>query len=206
MAGDGAGSREPLASRLVDVSLAAILAASPFLARGGGRGTFPVLAIIAVGGVVALYQRGSRARRISRCAWLLFFAIAVAAYLALQAMDAIGTAGEASRWAAMVVKWGLVAGLAGWGFVLALQGRAPRLADAFDWGAALTIGILLAAGASFAALGERAVLGALATPCAVLGMHFVVREQCRSLHRARRLAQMAMISAIVALAGWAAGV
>ena len=206
-AGGGPASprTEPLVSRVIDSSLVAMLAAAPFMASGGGRETFMVLAIIAVGGVAALYQRGSRARRLSRCAWLLFFAVAISTYLALRAMSPPAGAGGLARWAALAVKGGLVLGLSGWGFMLVLQGRGPRLTDAFDWGAALTIGILLVAGGTFAALGNAAALGALSTPCAVVGMHFVVREQCRSLHKAQRLTQIAMASAVLALAGWAFG-
>ncbi|MDP3940234.1 MAG: hypothetical protein Q8R92_19135 [Deltaproteobacteria bacterium] len=211
MKGQGAGSAgeqpgpagERLSSRLIDASLVAMLAASPLLASRGGREIFAVLAVIAVGGVAALYQRGSRAKRLSRCAWLIFFAISISVYLAVQALTAAGEAGEIALWAALAVKWGLVIGLAGWGFMLVLERRGPHLGDAFDWGAALTVGILVAAGVGFAALGDDAAVGALATPCAVVGMHFVVREQCRSLHKARRLAQVAMVSAILALVGWA---
>ncbi len=213
MKGQGAASAgeqtaprgEPLSSRLIDLSLVAMLAASPPLAGRGGREIFVVLAVIAVGGVAVLYQRGSRAKRLSRCAWLIFFAITISVYLAVQAMSDADEIGEIAQWAALAVKWGLVVGLAGWGFMLVLERRRPHLGDAFDWGAALTVGILMAAAASFAALGDDAAVGALVTPCAVVGMHFVVREQCRSLHKARRLAQIAMVSVILALAGWAFG-
>ena len=192
-----------VAGHVIDASLFAMLLSMPLLAAGGGGETFAILSIIAVGGVTTLYQRGSRAKRLTRFAWLLFFAIAMATFLATKALAPVSVASAAGRWAALCVKWALVTGLATWGIKLVLERRGPRLKDALDWGAALTIAVLLVSAATFAASGDALAGGALATPCALLGMHFVVREQCRSLERARRFAQIAMGSAIVALAGWA---
>lgn len=192
-----------VAGRVIDASLFAMLLSAPLLATGGGGETFAILSIIAVGGVTTLYQRGSRAKRLTRCTWLLFFAIAMATFLAAKALAPVSIANAAGRWAALCVKWALVTGLATWGIKLVLERRGPRLKDAFDWGAALTIAILLVSAATFAVSGDALAVGALAMPCAFLGMHFVVREQCQSLDKARRFAQIAMGSAIVALAGWA---
>jgi len=204
---DGKSSREArvglVAGRLIDASLLAMLLSAPLLAAGGGGETCALMSIIAVGGVMTLYQRGSRAKRLVRYAWLLFFAIALATFLAAKATVPVSSASVAGRWAALCVKWALVTGLATWGFKLLLERRGPRLIDAFDWGAALTIVILLVAAATFTASGNAMAVGALSTPCALLGMHFVVRDQCRSLDKARRFAQVAMGSAIIALAGWA---
>ncbi len=191
-----------VAVRLIDASFLAMLFSVPLLAAGGGE-TFVILSIIAVGGVMTLYQRGSTAKRLARCAWLLFFAIAMATFLATKAMAPESIVSVAGQWAALCVKWALVTGLATWGFKLVLERRAPRLKDAFDWGAALTIAFLLVFAATFAASGDAIAGGALATPCALLGMHFVVREQCQSLDKARRFARIATGSAIIALAGWA---
>lgn len=204
---DGKPSQEArvglVAGRVIDASLLAMLLSAPLLAAGGGGETCAVLSIVAVGGVMTLYQRGSRAKRLARYAWLLFFAIAMATFLASKALAPVSVSGVAGRWAALCVKWALVTGLATWGFKLVLERRGPRLTDAFDWGAALTIAILLVAAATFTASGNALAVGALATPCALLGMHFVVRDRCRSLDKARRFAQIAMGSAIIALAGWA---
>ena len=198
------GARVGLAAgHVIDASLLAMLLSAPLLAAGGGGETFAILSIIAVGGVMTLYQRGSRAKRLARCTWLLFFAIAIATFLAVKALAAVSVASAVGRGAALCVKWALVTGLATWGFKLVLERRGPRLTDAFDWGAALTIAILLVTAATFAASGDALAVGALATPCALLGMHFVVREQCQSLDKARRFAQIAMGSAIIALVGWA---
>ncbi|MFQ5457273.1 MAG: hypothetical protein ACE5FC_02290 [Myxococcota bacterium] len=193
---------QAVASRVIDASLVAAVGAMPLLARGGEGGTFVILSMIAVVGVITLYQRGSRAKRLARFAWLLFFAIAAAAFLAGKALAPVSISGGAGHWAALGVRWALVAGLAAWVFKLICGRRAPRISDAFDWGAALSIGVLLVSAATFSFLGDRSAAGALAAPCAVLGMHFVVREQSRTLDRARRFTQIVLAAALLGLAGW----
>jgi hypothetical protein len=195
-------SVETALSRVIDASFAVLLLATPLLAVGRGRQAFALLAVIAVGGALVLLQRGSRVKRLSRCSWLVFLAVGTSIFLATRVSDPAFQANGIRSAAAAAVGVAACAALLAWALKLAAGRRLPPLADAFDWGAAVTIGILVVAGAAFAALGYSGAVAALAMPAAVILMHLVVREQCANLRRARRLVQIAMVSAMVALVGW----
>ncbi len=195
-------SVEAALSRVIDASFAVLLLAIPLLAIGRGRQAFALLAVITVGGALVLLRRGSRVKRLSRCSWLVFLAVATSIFLATRVSDPAFQANGIRSAAAVAVGVAACAALLAWAARLAAGRRLPPLADAFDWGAAVTIGVLGAAGVAFAALGHGGAVAALAMPAAVIVMHSVVREQCANLRRARRLAQIAMLSAMVALVGW----
>jgi hypothetical protein len=198
----GSASVEAALSRVIDASFAVLLLAMPLLAVRGGGQAVALLAAIAVGGAVVLLRRGSRVKRLSRCSWLVFLAVGASIFLATRVDEPAFRASGIQSATAVAVGIATCAALLAWAGKLAAGWRLPHLADAFDWGAAVTIGILGVAGAAFAALGHGGAVAALAMPASVILMHLVVRDQCANLRRARRLAQVAMLSAMVALVGW----
>jgi hypothetical protein len=195
-------SVESALSRVIDASLAVLLLATPLLAIGRGRQAFALLAVIAVGGALVLLQRGSRVKRLSRCSWLVFLAVGTSIFLATRVSDPAFQANGIRSATAVVVGVAASSAVLAWAVNLLVGRHLPPIADAFDWGAAVTIGILGVAGAAFAALGHRGAVAALVMPAAVILMHLVVRGQCANLRRARRLVQIAMVSAMLALVGW----
>jgi hypothetical protein len=193
---------ELLSSRVIDGSFLVVLAAMPLLVANVDTGALALLVVIAVGGAVTLYQRASRVKRLSRCCWLLFLALGTAIYLATRVSVPSAEADAIESAAGVGVLCAVAASFAAWGLKLIAGRRLPRLADAFDLGAAATIGILMIAAAAFAVSGESRAIISLMMPSAVIGMHFIVRDQCQSLRKARWLVQIATLSTIVAVIGW----
>ena len=193
---------ERVFSGLIDATFAVLLLATPVLAIGFGREAAALLVIIGAGGALVLYQKGSRARRLSRCCWLLFLAVATSIYFATGSPD---QSDSESRLRAMTVPWvelAVGAGFVSWALKLAAGRHLPRLGNAYDWGAALTVVVLAIPAGTLAALGYPNAAFALVVPIAIIGMHFIVRERFRSLRRARLFVQFAIVSALAALLTW----
>jgi len=192
----------PLLSRLVNVCLALLMAAIPLCAPSADRATVVILAGTAALGAWSLYQKASRAKRLSRCAWVVFLAAATAVHLGARALDpALGVSGIPAA-AALAARWAAVLAVAGRLAVLAGRRRRPRLADAYDWAAILCLAIFAVTAAAFVSTGEARGGLALAEPAAIAAMLLVVRAQCDGPGSARRLAQGATAQAIVSLLVW----
>jgi hypothetical protein len=170
-----AAAGKTIASRLVDASLILLLLVPPFLAPHGGADTFVVLAAVTFAGALALYQKGSRAQRLSRCSWVVFVALGTAIWLATRAADPSTHAHAVPRFVAEGTQWVVGAGFAGWGANLAWSRRCPRLQDAYDGAALLTVAMLGIAAAAFTLFGNARSVGALVMPAEVVGVHFLVR-------------------------------
>jgi len=200
--GLAASAAAPTPSRLVDACLLALLAAIPLIAPSADRASVVLLAGTAGLGAWALYQKASRAQRLSRCVWTVFLAVAVAIHLGLRGFDPPrGAAGIPFPGA---LATGLAAGLALAGKLglLAWERRRPRLADTHDRAAVVCVAILAVGAGAFHFAGRPRGAGALAEPAVIAAMVLVVRGQFGALGKARRLAQLATASAIVSLAVW----
>ncbi len=192
----------PLLSRFVDACLFVLLAAVPLIAPSADRATVVMLAGAAALGVWSLYQKASRAQRVSRCAWVIFLAAAVAVHLGARELDpATGAAGSLFR-AAVAARLAVVLALVGRLGVFAWQRRYPRLVDAHDWAAVLCLGILALTAGAFITVGEARGARALAEPAAIAAMLLVIRGQCGAAGKARRLARLATASAVLSLVVW----
>jgi hypothetical protein len=198
----GAAAGKMITSRLVDASLILLLLAPPFLAPHGGADALVVLAAVTFAGALAIYQKGSRAQRLVRCSWVVFVALGTAIWLGTRAADPTTQAHAVARFVAESTQWVVGAGFAGWGVNLARLRRGPRLQDAYDGAALFTVVILGIAAAAFTLFGNARSVGALVMPAEVVGVHFLVREQCSSLQKARLFAQIAGVGAGLALVGW----
>ena len=193
---------ESITSRLVDTILVLLLAAMPFLAPGSGIKAFVALTTVTCLGALVIYRKGSRAQRLLRCSWVVFLALGIVIWLAARAIDPSVHAHAVSRVVAEGTRWAMGLGFVGFAVKLARTRRGPGLHDAYDGAALLTVGILRVAAMTFAFFGNRLGAGALVMPAAVVGMHFLVREQCTNLQKARRMAQVAVAGAGLALLGW----
>ncbi len=192
----------PVLSRLVDACLLALLAAIPLIAPSADRASVVLLAGTAGLGAWAVYQKASRAQRLSRCTWTVFLAVAVAVHLGFQgfgpARVVAGIPFPAAQATAAVVGLALAGRLG----LLAWERRRPRLVDAHDWAAMGCVGLLALSAIAFLSAGQARGAEALGEPAVIAAMVLVVRGQCGALGKSRRLAQLATASAILALVVW----
>jgi len=193
---------ELIASRVVDTSLVMLLVATPFLAPGSGSQTFVVLTVVTCLGALVIYRKGSRAQRLLRFSWVVFLTLGIAIWLAARAIDPSTHAHAVSRVVAEGTRWVIGVGFLGFALKLARARRGPGLHDAYDGAALLTVGILMVAAIAFVFFGNRLSAGALVMPAEVVGVLFLVREQFSNLQKARRMAQVAVAGAGLALLGW----
>ena len=200
--GLAAPATAPLLSRFVDACLVVLLASVLLIAPSADRASVMMLAGAATLGVWSLYQKASRAQRVSRCAWTVFLATAVAVHLGARALDpATGAAGSVPH-AAAAARLAAVLSMAGRLGAFAWERRSPRLVDAHDWAAILCLGILALTAGAFVSVGEARGARALAEPAAIAAMLLVIRGQCGAVGKARRLARLATVSAVLSLVVW----